>query len=221
MGARLSIFTVNILPKESSCRYDVRFAKGGFLETVFRIYFWQNPAVRFDSIEFATDVKLINVDKDHGNVNIVIDNICFKYTGAHAVGAAGDNVSPVTKFTVQNCEFYWIGGSIQYRFGNGTSYDRRYGNAIEIYGACDGFTAINNYIYQLYSPIKANDFFNHPILNVVLYNNLGKKDKDLLTKDMVMKFIKNEEIETVCTLKMNIYFVIRGVIILLLRWKLT
>lgn len=35
---------------------------------------------------------------------------------------------------------------------------------------------INNYIYQLYSPIKANDFFNHPILNVVLYNNLGKKE---------------------------------------------
>ena len=27
-------------------------------------------------------------------------------------------------------------------------------------------------------------------------NNLGKKDKDLLDKDMVMKFIKKEEIET-------------------------
>ena len=33
-----------------------------------------------------------------------------------------------------------------------------------------------NYIYQLYSPIKANDFFNHPILNVILYNNVGKKE---------------------------------------------
>ncbi len=33
-----------------------------------------------------------------------------------------------------------------------------------------------SYIYQLYSPIKASDFFNHPILNVVLYNNLGKKE---------------------------------------------
>lgn len=39
---------------------------------------------------------------------------------------------------------------------------------------------INSYIYQLYSPIKANDFFNHPILNVVLYNNLGKKEYDKL-----------------------------------------
>lgn len=40
--------------------------------------------------------------------------------------------------------------------------------------------SINSYIYQLYSPIKANDFFNHPILNVVLYNNLGKKEYEKL-----------------------------------------
>lgn len=40
--------------------------------------------------------------------------------------------------------------------------------------------SINNYLYQLYSPIKAHDFFNHPILNVVLYNNLGKKEYENL-----------------------------------------
>lgn len=40
--------------------------------------------------------------------------------------------------------------------------------------------SINNYIYQLYSPIKASDFFNHPILNIVLYNNIGKKEYDKL-----------------------------------------
>lgn len=37
---------------------------------------------------------------------------------------------------------------------------------------------INNYVYLLYSPIPPNEFFNHPILNVVLYNNLGKKEYD-------------------------------------------
>lgn len=37
---------------------------------------------------------------------------------------------------------------------------------------------INNYVYLLYSPITPNEFFNHPILNVVLYNNLGKKEYD-------------------------------------------
>lgn len=40
--------------------------------------------------------------------------------------------------------------------------------------------SVNTYLYQLYSPIPANDFFNHPILNVVLYNNLGKKEYDKL-----------------------------------------
>lgn len=39
---------------------------------------------------------------------------------------------------------------------------------------------INSYIYELYSPIKAHDFFNHPILNIVLYNNIGKKEYDKL-----------------------------------------
>ena len=33
-----------------------------------------------------------------------------------------------------------------------------------------------SYVYELYSPIPPKEFFNHPILNVVLYNNLGKKE---------------------------------------------
>lgn len=33
---------------------------------------------------------------------------------------------------------------------------------------------INNYIYILYAPLSASEFLNHPILNVVLYNNIGK-----------------------------------------------
>lgn len=35
---------------------------------------------------------------------------------------------------------------------------------------------INQFIYLLFSPVSADEFFNHPILNVVLYNNLGKKE---------------------------------------------
>ncbi len=37
---------------------------------------------------------------------------------------------------------------------------------------------INHYVYVLYSPIAASEFFSHPILNVVLYNNIGKKEYD-------------------------------------------
>ena len=37
---------------------------------------------------------------------------------------------------------------------------------------------VNDYIYLVYSPLTPSDFLNHPILNVVLYNNLGKKEYD-------------------------------------------
>lgn len=40
--------------------------------------------------------------------------------------------------------------------------------------------SVNHYAYLIYSPLSANDFFNHPILNVVLYNNLGKKEYEKL-----------------------------------------
>jgi len=39
---------------------------------------------------------------------------------------------------------------------------------------------INNYIYELYSPVSAHEFFSHPIFNIVLYNNVGKKEYDNL-----------------------------------------
>ena len=39
---------------------------------------------------------------------------------------------------------------------------------------------INNYIYELYSPVSAQEFFSHPIFNVVLYNNVGKNEYNRL-----------------------------------------
>ncbi len=34
----------------------------------------------------------------------------------------------------------------------------------------------NTYVYELFSPISANEFFSHPILNIVLYNAVGKNE---------------------------------------------
>lgn len=41
---------------------------------------------------------------------------------------------------------------------------------------------VNNYIYELYSPVSASEFLSHPILNVVLYSNIGKTEYDNLIK---------------------------------------
>ena len=38
----------------------------------------------------------------------------------------------------------------------------------------------NNYVYSLYSPLSSEEIFNHPILNVVLYSNLGKEEYNKL-----------------------------------------
>ena len=35
---------------------------------------------------------------------------------------------------------------------------------------------VNQYVYLIYSPLSAHEFLTHPILNVVLFNNLGKKE---------------------------------------------
>ena len=49
----------------------------------------------------------------------------------------------------------------------------------------------NSYIYELYSPLSAHEFFNHPILNIVLYSNIGKKEYDNL-----VSYFKSNKINT-------------------------
>ena len=58
---------------------------------------------------------------------------------------------------------------------------------------------INNYIYVLYAPITANEFLNHPILNVVLYNNLGKAEYDNLIEKYRTKKIITKDYQDITT----------------------
>ena len=59
-------------------------------------------------------------------------------------------------------------------------------NSLEAVGLIKTLVKINenqnNYIYQIYSPLTPNEFFNHPILNVILYNNVGDIEYDKLTE---------------------------------------
>ncbi len=51
--------------------------------------------------------------------------------------------------------------------------------SLEAFGLLKTFVKIgpiNDYIYELYSPLTPQEFFNHPILNVVLYNNIGDRE---------------------------------------------
>lgn len=56
---------------------------------------------------------------------------------------------------------------------------------------------VNSYIYELYSPLSAKEFFSHPIFNVVLYNNIGKYEYDLLKKEYSIYKIDTREYEDI------------------------
>ena len=106
------------------------------------LYSKLNPGERFKTIEFCVRKHGVAVG---GASNVHVDNLCIKYVGSHGVGAG-----TVRGLRITNCEFGWIGGSIQAERIFGRKWAVRFGNAVEIYGGCDGFTVENCYIYQVY-----------------------------------------------------------------------
>ena len=127
------------------------------------LYSTSNPGSRFHSIEFNVGKKnLIDVrtTNDVTVDNVTIDNLCLRYSGTNGVGANG-NTTPVKNLRVQNCEFAWIGGCTQVSH-LGRNWQTRFGNAVSIYGACDGYYCENNYVHQVYDSgfsVQAN-FYN-------------------------------------------------------------
>lgn len=56
---------------------------------------------------------------------------------------------------------------------------------------------INSYIYELYSPVSAQEFFSHPIFNVVLYNNVGKSEYNRLLDYFKLPHISLKDYEEI------------------------
>lgn len=109
-----------------------------------------NPGEVFETVESVARRHMFIVGTD---ANVTIDNLCVKYVGMHGVSGQ----KHVVGLHVTNCEFGWIGGSIQHYCGTDPNYPQggrgsvtRFGNAIEIYGGCEDYVAANNYIYQVY-----------------------------------------------------------------------
>ena len=69
-------------------------------------------------------------------------------------------------------------------------------NILEAIGLLKTFVkkdTITRYIYELYSPVSAHEFFTHPIFNIVLYNNVGKKEYERLTNYFKIPKIDKED----------------------------
>lgn len=69
---------------------------------------------------------------------------------------------------------------------NGLDVIKQACKSLEAVGLIKTFVKVNenqnDYIYELYSPLTPNEFFTHPVLNIILYNNIGEKEYNYLTK---------------------------------------
>lgn len=65
---------------------------------------------------------------------------------------------------------------------------------------------VNSYLYLLYSPLQASDFFNHPVLNVVLYNNLGKNEYEKLLSYYKIPRVNTKEYQEITSSLDEIYY---------------
>ena len=134
-----------------------------------------NPGEAFASIEAVP--KLCGI-RTFGQPDITISNITFKYIGIHGVAAGGKSVK---NLRVEYCDFGWIGGTIQNYFGLDPNYPQggrgtvtRYGNGVEIYGGCHGYTVSNCYFYEIYDAGATHQVTtngNKYVMENVLYEN--------------------------------------------------
>lgn len=70
--------------------------------------------------------------------------------------------------------------------------------------------SINQYVYLLYSPISAHEFFSHPILNVVLYNNIGKKEYEKVLNYFKVPKITLKDFEDITSSFDEVFSPVRG-----------
>lgn len=110
-----------------------------------------NPGSRFQSIEIGENVTTIGAAR---TTDVLIDNLAFKFTGGHAIGGGF-----VTNRIVTNCVFSWLGGSVLGFYPvDGTVVAVNYGNAVEVFGGCDGYRVENCWMYQIYDTAVTHQY---------------------------------------------------------------
>lgn len=129
-----------------------------------------NPSEIYNSIEIGRNPDMLSMQR--GTHDVVIDNLCFKYAGAHAI--CGSHY--VNDIKITNCVISWCGGAFfpgDYECGpNGRR--TRYGNAIEFGGNSFNILLKNNWVYQIYDAglTFQSAGFNMTFRNIAFKENL-------------------------------------------------
>lgn len=97
-----------------------------------------NPGDVYYDIEICSNDHIM---EGFGNVHdVYIENLCLKYTGAHAICFRNGSKN----ITVKGCEIGYIGGSML------TGMNVRYGNGFEVVDNTENITVTDNWVYQCF-----------------------------------------------------------------------
>ena len=123
-----------------------------------------NPGSLYDDIEICPHVFPLRGNRN--TVDVTIENLCVKYTGAHAISFS----TGAKNITIRGCEIGYIGGSMQE-----TRPPVRYGNGVEFVDLCSNITVEKNWVYQCYDAGLTHQSSNNAgfyVDNVTFRNNL-------------------------------------------------
>ncbi|MDO4569814.1 MAG: right-handed parallel beta-helix repeat-containing protein [Planctomycetia bacterium] len=118
----------------------------------------KNPAEVYDMMEAALKRHIFVMGGHH---DFILDGLAAAYTGAH--GAAGGSVS---RATIRNCRFLWIGGSHLYTRDHGPV---RYGNGVEFWCSASDILVENNYFAHIYDVAMTNQGPDPSVVRNVVY----------------------------------------------------
>ena len=65
--------------------------------------------------------------------------------------------------------------------------------------------SVNNYIYELYSPLSAEEFFNNPVLDLSLLNNIGQTEYEKCKAYFTIPKLNTKEYEDITCLFNDIF----------------
>ncbi len=124
------------------CKKDFDFCHDRPNKTLYLYLTGESPETRFYNIEIGRRFHGLYC---FGSTDIVIDNLCIKYTAAHGIA-----LFDAKNVKVSNCEIGYIGGAYHsYNYEEDGNLCR-FGNGIENYGRSLGFTIENCWVYQCY-----------------------------------------------------------------------
>ena len=132
-----------------------------------------NPGERFLDIEIGAGGNTFGGSAH----NVTFDGLWIMHTGCHGIGS-GTTVNR----TVRNCIFSWLGGSMLggAKRGDGSYNTTRFGNAVEIYGGCEGYTVENNWMYQIYDTAITHQYGGYSEGNCIQH--------DVIYRDNLMEY---------------------------------